>query len=185
MDEDVLAILALDKAKALPRVKPFNCSCFFHLSSFLAISSLLTDRLRTMPTYDEELRSTFSGFKRRGSIFQDPLQCSTGSRRLRNPRSVMSVMSSFSGDTGFPSHPQCLVNSGRLPSADAKRLFRRRHLPIHRQVAEYGEHALVFGECRVFDTQRFPISEGAVWRGSEGLLRYSLGAFSFCDPVVP
>jgi hypothetical protein len=33
MDEDVFAILALDKAKTFARVKPLHRACFFHNSS--------------------------------------------------------------------------------------------------------------------------------------------------------
>ena len=34
MNEDILAILTLDKAESLPGVEPLYCTCFSHLSSF-------------------------------------------------------------------------------------------------------------------------------------------------------
>ena len=50
MHEDILAILALDKAESLPGVEPLYCTCFSHLSSllfyFLTVSRLLAYRLR-------------------------------------------------------------------------------------------------------------------------------------------
>src|SRR6516225_5441510 len=48
MDEDVLPIFALDKAKTFSRIKPLYGSCFFHVSSVSCISGSLTCRLIRM-----------------------------------------------------------------------------------------------------------------------------------------
>src|SRR5437764_3877454 len=46
MNEDVLAILALDKAESFAGIEPLYCTCFSHLSSFFfaMISRFLTNR---------------------------------------------------------------------------------------------------------------------------------------------
>ena len=49
MDEDVFAILALDKAKTFARVKPLYRACFFHTSSPSGVPAFLPYRLPIMP----------------------------------------------------------------------------------------------------------------------------------------
>ena len=53
MDEDVLPIFALDKAKTFSRVKPLYGSCFFHVSSVPAIPGFLPYRLSIVPRSPE------------------------------------------------------------------------------------------------------------------------------------
>jgi hypothetical protein len=74
MDEDVLPIFALDKAKTFPLVKPLYGSCFFHVSSVPAIPGFLpyrlsiraevtlnfTSALKWIQTMREDLESPFS-----------------------------------------------------------------------------------------------------------------------------
>src|SRR5262249_19664121 len=48
MDEDVFAILPLDKAKTFARVKPLYRACFFHNSSPSGIPAFLPYRLSVM-----------------------------------------------------------------------------------------------------------------------------------------
>src|SRR5215469_16915858 len=49
MDEDVLPVLALNKAKTFSRVKPLYGSCFFHVSSVPAVLAFLPYRLSIVP----------------------------------------------------------------------------------------------------------------------------------------
>src|ERR1051326_6966849 len=49
MDEDVLPVFALDKAKTFPRIKPLYCSGFFHVSSLPVVPVFLPDRLSIVP----------------------------------------------------------------------------------------------------------------------------------------
>src|SRR5215467_11647424 len=49
MDEDILPIFALDKAKTLSRVKPLYGSGFFHVSSVPAVPGFLPYRLSIVP----------------------------------------------------------------------------------------------------------------------------------------
>ena len=70
MDEDVFAVLALDKAKTFARVKPLYRACFFHNSSpfwnpcfpALSVECHAEVTLNSM--------STLSGFKRREEDFK-------------------------------------------------------------------------------------------------------------------
>jgi hypothetical protein len=49
MDEHVLPVVALNKAKTFSRVKPLYGSCFFHVSSVPAVLAFLPYRLSIVP----------------------------------------------------------------------------------------------------------------------------------------
>jgi hypothetical protein len=63
MDEDVFAILALDKSKSFSRVKPLYCACFFHLSSLPNDPYIPALSIEDHAEVYDEIRSTFSGFQ--------------------------------------------------------------------------------------------------------------------------
>ena len=68
MDEDVIAIFALDKAKPFSCVKPLHGSCFFHVSSVPAIPGFLTCQFE----YRAEVMLNFtSTFKRIQTMRED------------------------------------------------------------------------------------------------------------------
>jgi hypothetical protein len=77
MDEDVIAIFALDKAKTLSRVKPLYGSCFFHVSSIPMISGFLSYRFeyRAEATLDLTSTSKRSKNDERGSQERFSLAC--------------------------------------------------------------------------------------------------------------
>src|SRR5262249_16705704 len=83
MDEDILPIFALDKAKTFSRVKPLDSSCFFHLSSFLAIPGFLPDRLSIVPRGALNFTSALKGIQTMREDLKSPfnLACLSPPRR--------------------------------------------------------------------------------------------------------
>ncbi len=56
MDENIFAILALDKAKSFSCVKPLYCSSFFQNDSFCFCDLTLTYRLRVAQAPESKTR---------------------------------------------------------------------------------------------------------------------------------